>query len=133
MIGWAGYTDYLTAHPGTTLTEVEFTRFAERAAAEILRATEWRAQQAAGDDAVSILRSCQLALIDEVLLPGAEAGAGTVTSANNDGYSESYLSGASLDSLQHNRTRRLIARYLLNPVTGWMIYAGGVYHAPARR
>lgn len=131
---WASYTDYVTAYPDSKLSDSSYASLAERARSEILHATAWRAEAAESGTELAILRDCQMALINEVLSPAANVGtSGMVTSASNDGYSESYLSGAEQDKLLHQRQRSLISRYLSAPATGWMLYAGGVYHPPARR
>lgn len=133
--GWLNFIQY-TAYGYEAVDEAEFPRIAAKATLLIMEVTHWRA--AAAKDAASIktLQDCEALLISdaETRSQAAEAsGDGTVTSANNDGYSESYASAADIRKEASIRDRETIHQVLGAPATSWMLYAGGVYHPHARR
>ena len=55
-----------------------------------------------------------------------------MTSVSNDGYAESYAAPAERRREAALRARATIRQALGGPATSWMLYAGGVYHPPAR-
>lgn len=133
--GWLNFNQY-AGYGYEAVNEADFPLIAAKVTLLIMEATHWRA--ATAKDAVSIkaLQDCEALLISnaETRSQAAEAsGDGTVTSANNDGYSESYASAADIRKEASIRDRETIRQALGSPSTSWMLYAGGVYHPPARR
>ena len=133
--GWLNYPGYLV-YGYERVTEDAFPQLAARATLLIMEATHWRA--AAARDAVcyKALQDCEALLISDAAARQAAAeasGNGMVTSASNDGYSESYAAAADLRKEAALRDRETIRQSLSGPSTSWMLYAGGAYHPPARR
>lgn len=132
MEDWITYDDYTTLYPDDAIGAA-FTGKAADARYLILQATGWRAQNASSEAELEALAVCQGALIHEAVTQQASGiTAGNVTSASNDGYSESYVSGTDLRRIIAQRNNDILRRYLSGPDTAWMLYAGGVYHHRAR-
>lgn len=133
--GWLIYPDYLV-YGYERVTEDAFPQLAARATLLIMETTHWRAAAARDDKCRKALQDCEALLISDAVArqTAAEAsGNGTVTSASNDGYSESYASAADMRKEAAVRDRETIRQALGCPATSWMLYAGGAYHPPARR
>lgn len=135
MTSWITYDDYDAALYGE-VAEDDFPRLALAAAYEIMDATQWRAAIATDDASIAALQACQSALI------GMDAAAevtgqssstvGSVASANNDGYSESYADASTQLAVWQSKRCNLIRKYLGAPATAWMTFAGGAYHPVGR-
>lgn len=135
MTSWLTWEEFSAAHP-EQLTEAEYTSLAAQAAMTIRYYTRYRADIAEDEESVAVLKSCQESLV----LSGKSradadnrSGAGAVASASNDGYSETYVSRMDLFNIRETEDKLTIAKMLGGPQTRWMLYTGGVYHAPARR
>lgn len=134
MTSWVTWSDYDAVVYGCT-DPATFDKHAAAAAAYILQATHWRAADATDADALEALAACQSALLASFAEDASQdeaAGGGTVASANNDGYSESYADRSSVRTDRQQRNRDLLLRYLGGPATSWMLYAGGTCHPRGR-
>lgn len=133
--GWLTYTQY-QEYGYEAIAETAFAQMSARATLLVMETTHWRAAAAQDEKCVKALQDCEaLLLSDAAARQQAEqtSGSGTITSASNDGYSESYASAADLRKEAARRDQETIRRALGGPATSWMLYAGGVYHPPARR
>ena len=134
---WATWEQYQTARPATAagMSEATFTELAALAARKIRYRTHQRAQLATTEEEKGILAECQMDLVTELHREATEddhrGGAG-ITSASNDGYSESFAAAADVDAERARRTEEIIRQNLSAPETQWMIYAGGVFSPPGR-
>lgn len=134
---WATWEQYQQEHPASAagMTEASFEELASRAARIVRFKTYQRAQLAKTEEERAVLAECQMALVTELHREDREdarrGGAG-VTSASNDGYSESYAAAADVASERERKINELIKQTLSAPETMWMIYAGGVFHRPGR-
>ena len=63
MDSWLTYPEYLAQHPGSALTEAEFTPRAVDAAFFIENATRWRASLAKEPEQLALLAQCQSRLV----------------------------------------------------------------------
>jgi len=132
---WLTYATFNADHAGAA-TEAEFTDLSARAARVIEDVTDWKASLATDDSAIAALAACQEQLVLSLIgqdKAEAAAGSGAVTSASNDGYSESYTSAAAMRAENDTRNTRLVRQMLGAPDIRWMLYAGGVYHPAGRR
>lgn len=129
--GWLNYAQY-QAYGYEAVAESNFPQLAARAALLILEGTHWRAATAQNETCIKALQDCEALLISDAQVRLQTSGDGMVTSVNNDGYTESYASAADLRKEAALRNRETILRSLGGPATSWMLYAGGVYHPPAR-
>lgn len=134
---WATWEQYQAAHPSAAraMTSETFTELAAAAARLVEFHTYHRAQLATSEEETSALAECQMDLVTELYQEAQEdqkRGGSDVTSASNDGYSESYASAADTHAERERRIRSLVYRDLSGPSTMWMIYAGGVFHRPGR-
>ena len=133
--GWLTHAEY-QADGYESVDDAAFPQFAARATLLIMETTHWRAAAARDDKCRKALQECEALLISDAVArqTAAEAsGNGTVTSASNDGYSESYASAADMRKEAAIRNQETIRQALGGPSTSWMLYAGGAYHPPARR
>ena len=117
MDSWLTYPEYLAQHPGSALTETEFTPRAVDAAFFIESAT--------------LLAQCQSRLV--ALSEEVSASWDGVTSVSNHGYTESYASGMDMQAYLGKRQSQIVNEVLSAPSTRRMLYQGGVYHPPRRR
>lgn len=131
MDSWLTYPEYLAQHPGSALTEAEFTPRAVDAAFFIENATRWCASIAAEPEQTELLALCQARLV--ALSEEVSASWDGVTSVSNHGYTESYASGMDMQSYLGARQQQIVEQTLSAPVTRWMLYQGGMYHPPRRR
>ena len=132
---WLTFTEYLT-YGYEAIAEDEYPRLAAKATLQIMEATHWRAAAAKDTVCLQALKDCEALLLSDAaarVQMAAESGNGTVTSSNNDGYSESYASAADMRKEATLRDRETVRQALGAPATSWMLYAGGTYHPPARR
>lgn len=133
---WVTWSEFQTAHPNAVQTETEFNQLAAQAAMTIEDGTHWRAAIADEPADITALAKCQSQLIvgyAQVAAVDARTGDGRVTSAGNDGYTESYASAADIRAERDRSQQEILRRTLGGPETGWMLYQGGVYHRLARR
>ena len=133
--GWLTHAEY-QAYGYEEVDAAAFPRLAEKATLQIMEATHWRAAVARDEISRKALQDSEALLISDAAARQASAAAsgnGTVTSANNDGYSESYASAADMRKEAAIRNQETIRQALGGPSTSWMLYAGGAYHPPARR
>ena len=117
MDSWLTYPEYLARHPGSALTEAEFTR--------------WCASLAKAPEQLALLAQCQSRLV--ALSEEVSASWDGVTSVSNHGYTESYASGMDMQAYLGKRQSQIVHEVLSAPSTRWMLYQGGVYHPPRRR
>lgn len=134
---WVTWEQYQASRPAAAsgMTEASFEGLASRAAREIRYRTFQRAQLATTDEERAVLAECQTDLITELQREAREdarRGGAVVSSASNDGYSESYAATADVDKDRARRIEELIVQTLSAPETQWMIYAGGVFFRPGR-
>lgn len=132
--GWLTHAEY-QAYGYEEVDVAAFPLLAAKATLQIIEATHWRAAVARDETSRKALQDCEALLISDAAARQASAAAsgnGTVTSANNDGYSESYASAADMRKEAAVRDRETIRQALGGPSTSWMLYAGGVYHPRAR-
>ena len=87
MDSWLTYSEYLAQHPGSALTEAEFTPRAVDAAFFIESATRWCASLAKEPEQLVLLAQCQSRLV--ALSEEVGASWDGVTSVSNHGYTES--------------------------------------------
>lgn len=125
---YCDYTRYLTA--GGTMTKEQYTVYGARAGRMIDRLTLGRAARAlqAHPDELAGPLADAAAQIADVLVQNAEAVrtvAAGLTSANTDGYSESYASGASAALYASVICRQILADALGSDPYG-LLYAGVV-------
>lgn len=133
--GWLNFTQY-AAYGYEAVEEAAFPRVSARATLLIMEVTHWRAAAAKDAACIKALQDCEALLISDAVTRSQAieaSGNGMVTSASNDGYSESYASAADIRKEASARDRETIHQALGSPATAWMLYAGGVYHPPARR
>lgn len=134
---WVTWEQYQEKRPATaaSMTQVVFEELASDAAVRIRYRTRQRAQLAKTEEELAVLADCQAALIAELYREAKEdthrGGAG-ISSASNDGYSESFAAAADVAADRARRIEELIRQYLSAPETQWMLYAGGVYSPPGR-
>lgn len=131
---WLSFEDYC-AYGYETVDEAAFPRMAARATLLIMEFTHWRAAIAKDAKSLQALQDCEALLISDAMtrsLASESSGSGAITSSSNDGYSESYASAADQRKEAELRDRKTIMQALGGPATAWMVYAGGVYHPPAR-
>ena len=128
---WLTYAEY-AVYGYEDVAEAEFPQLAATAALQILEATHWHAAAARDEASVKALADCQALLISDAALWGSAKASGAVTSVSNDGYAESYAAPAERRREAALRARATIRQALGGPATSWMLYAGGVYHPPAR-
>ena len=131
MDSWLTYPEYLAQHPGSALTETEFTPRAVDAAFFIERATRWGASLAKEPEQLALLAQCQSRLV--ALSEEVSASWDGVTSVSNHGYTESYASGMDMQAYLGKRQSQIVNEVLSSPSTRRMLYQGGVYHPPRRR
>lgn len=131
MDSWLTYPEYLAQHPGSALTEAEFTPRAVDAAFFIENATRWCASLAKEPEQLALLAQCQSRLV--ALSEEVSASWDGVTSVSNHGYTESYASGMDMQAYLGKRQSQIVNEVLSAPSTRWMLYQGGVYHPPRRR
>lgn len=131
MDSWLTYPEYLAQHPGSALTETEFTPRAVDAAFFIESATRWRASLAKEPEQLALLAQCQSRLV--ALSEEVSASWDGVTSVSNHGYTESYASGMDMQAYLGKRQSPIVNEVLSAPSTRRMLYQGGVYHPPRRR
>ena len=132
--GWLNFTQY-QGYGYEAIAESAFPQMSARVTLLIMAATHWRAAAARDETCIKALQDCEALLLSDAAARQQAAenfGNGTVTSASNDGYSESYASAADLRKEAELRDIATIRRALGGPATSWMLYAGGVYHPPAR-
>ena len=132
--GWLNHEQY-QAYGYETIEATDFPRLSARATLTILELTHWRAATAADAASLKALQDCEALLLSEAAarqLTAEASSEGTVTSSSNDGYTESYASAADLRKEAATRDRETVRQALGGPATSWMLYAGGVYHPPAR-
>ena len=131
MDSWLTYPEYLAQHPGSALTEAEFTPRAVDAAFFIESATRWCASLAEEPEQLALLAQCQSRLV--ALSEEVSASWDGVTSVSNHGYTECYASGMDMQAYLGKRQSQIVHEVLSAPSTRWMLYQGGVYHPPRRR
>ena len=131
MDSWLTYPEYLARHPGSALTEAEFTPRAADAAFFIESATRWCASLAKAPEQLALLAQCQSRLV--ALSEEVSASWDGVTSVSNHGYTESYASGMDMQAYLGKRQSQIVNEVLSAPSTRRMLYQGGVYHPPRRR
>lgn len=132
--GWLNHEQY-QAYGYETIEAADFPRLSARATLTILELTHWRAATRCGRCQLESLAGLRGAAPFGCSSPAADRRAsseGTVTSSSNDGYTESYASAADLRKEAATRDRETVRQALGGPATSWMLYAGGVYHPPAR-
>lgn len=125
---YCDYTRYLTA--GGAMTNEQYAVYGARAGRMIDRLTLGRAARAleAHPDELAVPLADAAAQIADVLVQNAEAVrtvAAGLTSANTDGYSESYASGASAALYASVICRQILADALGSDPYG-LLYAGVV-------
>lgn len=106
---------FYTAVYGGQLAEAEFNRLRARARLEIENLTFGRAYSVTDEDTITRVKMAECAVVDEL----SRMRNGVLSSASNDGYSETYVT--SRTALQ--RINDAAARYLA--LTG-LTFAGGV-------
>ena len=131
MDSWLTYPEYLAQHPGSALTETEFTPRAVDAAFFIESATRWRASLAKEPEQLALLAQCQSRLV--ALSEEVSASWDGVTILSNPAYTESYASGMDMQAYLGKRQSQIVNEVLSAPSTRRMLYQGGVYHPPRRR
>ena len=146
MDSWLTYPEYLAQHPGSALTEAEFTPRAVDAAFFIESATRWCASLAKEPEQLALLAQCQSRLV--ALSEEVSASWDGVTSVNNHGYTESYASGMDMQAYLGKRQSQIVHEVLSAPqtlrggppcanlfsqqrVSRWCITSGGALAAPA--
>lgn len=117
------------------MTQATFEELAADAARRIRYRTYQRAQLAKTEDELAVLADCQADLVTELYREAEEdthrGGAG-ISSASNDGYSESFAAAADVAADRARRIEEFMRQNLSAPETQWMLYAGGVYSPPGR-
>ena len=131
MDSWLTYSQFKEQHPGSSLTEAQFTPLAVDAAFFIENATRWCASLAEEPEQRELLAQCQARLV--ALSEEVGASWDGVTSVNNHGYTESYASGMDKQAYLGKQQSQIVNEVLSAPATRWMLYQGGVYHPPRRR
>ena len=129
--GWLTYAEYVV-YGYETVAEAEFPLLAAKAELQILAATQWRAAVAKDAACRKALADCEALLISDAALWENTQTDGAVTSVSNDGYAESYAAPADRRRERQARALATIRQALGGSATSWMLYAGGVYHPPAR-
>lgn len=133
MTDWLGWTAFQAVYPATTLTESTYPAFALQAELVINQRTYGRAElvDSTDTDTQQILAQLEGLLINRFVARAAEdsqSGAGTIQSASNDGYSETYAARQDVRTARQYEDAELVRQMLGFPDTRWLLYAGGVYH-----
>ena len=115
MDSWLTYPEYLAQHPGSALTEAEFTPRAVDAAFFIESATRWCASLAEELEQLALLAQCQSRLV--ALSEEVSASWDGVTSVSNHGYTESYASGMDMQAYLGKRQSQIVNEVLSAPST----------------
>lgn len=132
---WLTYADFNAAYPDK-VTKSAYPALAGRAALEIEECTHWRASIADDTADLAALAQCQGLMVLELQQQDTAAdkiGAGVVTSASNDGYSESYTSASAIRAENCVRIREIARKALGGPSSSWMLYEGGSFHPAGRQ
>ena len=134
---WVTWEQYNQLYPreAASMSKCDFDALAARAARELNNLTSYRARLASTDAERDVLAACQAELINAIRVADKEdtrRGGVGVQSANNDGYSATFVAASDVDATRERRKRDIIRQYLSAPETAWMIYAGGVYFRPGR-
>lgn len=132
---WAEWEDYQRAYPtsAASINVGQYVELAQQAELLINARTHYMSRSASSEAELAVLGACQMALVQmlesEAQEDAARGGSGSLLSANNSGYSETYASAE--DTRVHRQRAHLsrIQSYLSAPETAWMLYQGGVYHA----
>ena len=132
-MGWLKEAEFWAKHDYDDFIAAHFDELAEKSERLILRKTLWRAQEASTGAEVSVLAACQAALIVELANQTRHGEqSAMLSSANTDGYSESYFSAADQRRERDKRTDDILRLYFGDPLVGWMLYRGGVAHRRGR-
>lgn len=132
---WAEWEDYQRAYPTSAalINAGQYIELAQQAELLINARTHYMSRSASSEAELAVLGACQMALVQmlesEAQEDTARGGSGSLLSANNSGYSETYASAEDIRVYRQRIHQTTIQQYLSAPETAWMLYQGGVYHA----